>query len=136
MVTETLRTKEEQDELYAQGRTKPGKIVTNAKGGDSFHNYGLAFDIALIDRGKLNWNTGADINDNDITDFFEIGEIGEKLGLEWGGRWKFKDMPHFQLTFGLSLADLKAGKKPPEDVKPLKPIEVSETLARTRKNNG
>ena len=112
MVTQTLRTVEEQNELYAQGRTKPGRIVTNARGGESFHNYGLAFDIVLMNGRKPNWDTGADINDNDIDDYFEIGELGERLGLTWGGRWKFKDLPHFQFTFGLTLKELQSGKSP------------------------
>ena len=46
--TQTLRTNKEQDDLYAQGRTKKGKIVTNAKGGQSIHNFGLAFDIVIL----------------------------------------------------------------------------------------
>ena len=57
IITQGLRTVEEQNELYAQGRTKPGKIVTNAKGGYSYHNYGLAFDFAVLNAdGSVNWN--------------------------------------------------------------------------------
>jgi len=111
IITQTLRTKAEQDALYAQGRTTPGFIVTKAKGGDSFHNYGLAFDVALIVGNKVIWNKN-DNNHNKIDDWEEVGKMGESLGLEWGGRWKFKDIPHFQLTFGLSIAELKAGKRP------------------------
>ncbi len=111
IITQTLRTIEEQNELYNQGRTKPGKIVTNAKNGDSYHCYGLAFDIALIVGKKVIWNKN-DNNHNKIDDWEEIGKLGEQLGLEWGGRWKFQDIPHFQFTFGLSIADLKAGKTP------------------------
>lgn len=90
-----------------------GCRVTNAPGGHSYHNYGLAFDVCVIDRGTLNWVEGVDVNDNDITDYEELGAIGERLGLQWGGRWKFADMPHFQLTFGLTIGDLLAGTRPP-----------------------
>ena len=110
IITQGLRTIEEQNELYAQGRTKPGKIVTNAKGGYSYHNFGLAFDFALLNPdGSVNWNVDEK--------WKRVGAIGKSLGLEWGGDWKdFKDYPHFQMTFGLSLADLRAGKRPPEQV--------------------
>ncbi|MEH7393545.1 M15 family metallopeptidase [Bacillus sp. JJ1474] len=108
LITQGLRKIEEQNALYAQGRTTAGKIVTNAKGGYSYHNYGLAFDFAVIDTPtKINWNIDSR--------WKRVGDIGESLGLEWGGRWKdFVDYPHFQLTFGLTLSDLRAGKKPPE----------------------
>ena len=110
IITQGLRTIEEQNRLYAQGRTKPGRIVTNARGGYSYHNFGLAFDFCVCDviRGKLvpNWNLDQR--------WFRVGQLGRSLGLEWGGDWKsFKDYPHFQYTFGLSLAQLRAGKKPP-----------------------
>lgn len=104
IITQTLRTTQEQDDLYALGRTKPGKIVTYARGGFSYHNYGLAFDFALLLNGKPSWD--------DIGGFGKIGLLGESLGLEWGGRWKRVDLPHFQETFGLSLYDLRSGKRP------------------------
>ena len=47
-IVSTLRTYPEQQELYAQGRTKPGNVVTNAKPGYSYHNFGLALDFAVI----------------------------------------------------------------------------------------
>jgi peptidoglycan LD-endopeptidase CwlK len=105
-VTHGLRTFDEQNDLYAQGRTKPGKIVTNAKGGQSIHNYGLAFDFAVFnDDYSVTW-AGNGYN--------KVGKLGQQLGLEWGGAWKsFKDLPHFQYTFGLTLAQLQAGKRPP-----------------------
>lgn len=99
----TYRDHESQNDLYAQGRTKPGKVITKAKGGDSFHNWKVAFDAAPIVNGSIPWN--------DARLFEKMGAIGEKCGLEWGGRWKFKDMPHFQFTGGLSIADFKAGKQ-------------------------
>jgi peptidoglycan L-alanyl-D-glutamate endopeptidase CwlK len=109
LITQGYRSIDEQNELYAQGRTKPGNIVTQVKGGYSYHNYGLAIDFAVYakDGKTINWNVDKD--------WMKVGEIGESLGLEWGGRWTgFKDYPHFQLTFGLSIADLRAGKKPPQ----------------------
>lgn len=105
IITQTLRTSLEQDELYAQGRTKPGKIVTNAKGGYSMHNYGLAFDIAIKKNGAIVWD--------DEALYSKAGKIGESIGLEWGGSWRsFKDYPHFQWTNGLTIKDLLNGKRP------------------------
>lgn len=107
-ITQGFRSIEEQNELYAIGRTKPGKKVTNAKGGQSIHNYGLAFDIVILNNdGSLNWNTSD-------KRWKRVGQIGQSIGLEWGGTWKtFKDYPHFQYTFGLTLKDLQRGKRPP-----------------------
>lgn len=124
IITQTLRTVSEQNELYAQGRSKPGKIVTNAKGGYSMHNYGLAFDIAIKKNGTIVWD--------DEKLYSKAGEIGTSLGLEWGGSWRtFKDSPHFQWTGGLTINDLLSGKKPvysnPSNSKP------SSTLKRVLK---
>ena len=106
-VVQGLRTIEEQNDLYAQGRTKPGKKVTNAKAGQSFHNYKLAFDFVPIVNGKAQWN--------DLATFKRAGAIGERLGLDWAGRWiSFKELAHLQWSGGLSLAQLRAGKKPVE----------------------
>lgn len=113
VVTQTLRTPEEQDYLYSLGRTRPGKVVTNARGGYSYHNYGLAFDIALLNGSHYCYDTKISVNDIEIPDFLEVGNLGEFLGLEWGGKWKFVDIPHFQYTFGLKIKDLRAGKRPP-----------------------
>ena len=96
-ITQALRTFAEQNALYAKGRTVPGSIVTNAKGGDSYHNYGLAFDVAIVENGVVSYN---------ITP--EIAAIGVRYGLEWGGNWtSFKDNPHFQDTKGQSITQLK-----------------------------
>jgi peptidoglycan LD-endopeptidase CwlK len=119
LITQGFRSIAEQNELYAQGRTKPGKIVTNAKGGYSYHNFGLAFDIVIQNAdGSLCWSV-ADKR------WQTVGAIGKSLGLEWGGEWRdFSDYPHFQLTFGLSLADLRAGKRPPQpQAKPAQPTK-------------
>lgn len=92
--THTLRTIEEQNFLFSQGRTRSGSIVTNAKGGQSIHNYGLAFDIViLLDEDKNGTFEKAVWNGKHFN--FVVSEL-EKLGFEWGGRWKFKDKPHFQ----------------------------------------
>ena len=105
LVTSTYRDNESQDALYAQGRTKAGRIVTNAKAGQSFHNYRIAFDVVPIVNGKPQWN--------DFRTFQKIGAIGKSVGLDWAGDWKtFKELAHFQWTGGLSLAQLKAGKRP------------------------
>ena len=113
VITQGLRTNEEQAALYAQGRIAPGKIVTNAKPGQSFHNFGVAFDIALVKADKgISWDTKMDVDDNHVPDFTDVGLIGESLGLEWGGRFNsIVDLPHFQFTGGLTLKDFQEGKK-------------------------
>lgn len=96
-ITQGMRTIEEQNALYAQGRTLPGKVVTNAKGGDSYHNYGLAFDVVPIVNGVAQWGS---------KDWDKIGKLGESIGLRWGGRFKsIVDKPHFEI--GPSISQLK-----------------------------
>lgn len=103
LITSTYRDAESQNALYAQGRTKPGKKVTNAKAGQSYHNWRVAFDFVPIVNGKAQWN--------DAELFTKCGEIAESVGLEWAGRWtKFKELAHCQYTGGLKLADFQAGK--------------------------
>lgn len=105
----TLRTFAEQNALYAQGRSVPGTIVTNAKGGFSYHNYGLALDIVLILDGKsASWDTKTDFDKDGKSDWMEIVSIFKQHGWEWGGDWKFTDLPHFQKTFGKSVRELLA----------------------------
>jgi peptidoglycan L-alanyl-D-glutamate endopeptidase CwlK len=111
----TLRTFAEQDGLYAQGRTKPGAIVTKAKGGQSYHNYGLAIDIVLlIDKDKngtfetASWDVKTDFDGDGKSDWQEVVAIFKRYGYEWGGDWKFNDAPHFQKTFGKSVAELQS----------------------------
>lgn len=100
----TLRSFKEQDELYAQGRTKLydskgnklGK-VTNAKGGQSIHNYGLAIDIVLLVDGKASWDWVKDFDGDSKSDWMEVVSIFKEAGWTWGGDWKsFKDLPHFE----------------------------------------
>lgn len=107
-VTQGLRTIAEQNALYAQGRTTPGKIVTNAKGGSSYHNYGLAFDFCLIGAdGKASWSSTDDTNGDHLADWKQIVDTYLAHGWEWGGNWHtIKDTPHLQKTFGLSIAEL------------------------------
>ena len=97
-VVQGLRTFAQQDALFAQGRTRPGPIVTRARGGQSNHNYGLACDLVPFTNGQPNWNAPLGV-------WTTIGSEAEKLGLEWGGDWKkFVDKPHVQLP-GLSVAE-------------------------------
>lgn len=95
-VVQGLRTIAEQNSLYAQGRTKKGKIVTKAPGGFSPHNYGCAVDLALVDPVKEN---GILTHFPDRSPVWAIiGEEGKRQGLEWGGDWKkFKDRPHLEV---------------------------------------
>src|ERR1700750_2571387 len=94
LVVSGLRTAQEQDALYAQGRTAPGHIVTNAKAGQSMHNYGLAVDVVpyLSDQtGALNWNPST-------PQYQAMVAAMKAQGLVWGGDWiHFKDEDHFQM---------------------------------------
>jgi peptidoglycan L-alanyl-D-glutamate endopeptidase CwlK len=104
--THTLRTFAEQRELYAQGRTKAGKIVTKAREGFSYHNYGLAIDIVLIDGKNASWDIKKDYDGDGKSDWIEVVQIFKEYGWEWGGDWRFKDAPHFQKTLGYSVRTL------------------------------
>lgn len=86
IVTCTYRSQDEQNRLYAQGRTVSGKKVTWTL--NSKHTERKAFDIAVIKDGKISWS---------LKEYDKPGQIGETAGLEWGGRWKTPDRPHFQL---------------------------------------
>lgn len=102
--TSTYRDRESQNALYAEGRTAPGSKKTNARGGQSFHNYRLAFDWVPIAGGKARYDDAVTIK--------RCGVIAESVGLEWAGRWtSFKELVHCQFTGGLTLADLQAGKQ-------------------------
>ena len=105
LVTSTYRDNASQEALYAQGRTKPGKIVTNAKAGQSWHNHRCAVDVVPIVAGKPVWDAKNPI-------WQQVGALGKAAGLEWAGDWKrFKEFPHFQYTGGLTLAQLQSGSK-------------------------
>lgn len=101
-----LRSWSAQAALYAQGRTKPGKIVTKARPGSSWHNYGLAIDLGLFQNGVYLDEKMSAYADKLYT---EIGALAGKMGIEWAGNWKsFQETPHFQVTFGLTLSDVRA----------------------------
>ena len=84
-----LRTWAEQAALYAKGRTTSGPIVTKAQPGASMHNYGLALDLAVFSKDGKTYHGNHAL-------YRELGPLGESLGFEWGGRWKFVDEPHYQ----------------------------------------
>ena len=111
IITEGFRSKEYQDSLYAKGRTKPGKIVTNAKGStySSQHMWGIAFDIAIND-SKLLYDTAT---------IKKVAVIAKKIGLGWGGDWtSIVDTPHFYLTkWGSTTSQLKAAYGTPDAFK-------------------
>lgn len=113
LITCTWRSNTEQDALYAQGRTKPGRIVTRAKGGQSSHNFmlngvpaSLAFDVVPLRHGKLIWGTSGDGVDQDPTDddtddlelWQRVGAIGKACGLKWYGdpTASFREYPHLE----------------------------------------
>jgi len=97
-VTQGFRSFAEQDALFAQGRSTAGKIVTNARGGQSYHNFGLAIDVCEIRGAEAIWDC----------DWAKIAPIGKGLGWEWGGDWvSFIDKPHFQKVFGKTTEQLR-----------------------------
>ena len=109
-VIDGYRTFEEQNRIYALGRTKPGKIVTKARGGQSWHNYQLAFDVGVFSSDGKQYIPESHA-------YTELGKIGESLGLEWGGRWEFEDPPHFQFNpKGYSLAQLRERHESGQDL--------------------
>lgn len=96
-ITQGLRTMEEQQALYNQGRTTAGAKVTNAKAGSSYHNYGLAIDLVAMDGAKVNWEY----------DMKKLKPYADKYGISWGGSWRtFKDFPHFEKTFGIGWREM------------------------------
>ena len=103
LVTSTYRDFESQAALYSQGRTSPGKIVTNAGPGDSYHNWRCAIDVVPLVNGKADWDGSHPV-------WAEIGRLGKEAGLEWAGEWvHFKELAHFQYSGGLTIAQLKEG---------------------------
>ncbi len=115
VITDDFRSAVEQDRLYEKGRTAGGNIVTYAKGGESYHNFGLAVDFALkTAAGDIIWDMNYDRNGNSRADWLEVVNLAKELGFEWGGDWaQFKDYPHLQMDFGLTIADLQNGARPP-----------------------
>lgn len=96
-VTQGLRTFEEQALIYAQGRTLPGRIVSNAKPGYSFHNWGLAVDVCPIVKGNLDWRY----------DFAKLKPFADNQLIRWGGTFKtIIDKPHFEKSFNYTIKQL------------------------------
>lgn len=134
--TQTSRTEAEQIALYAHGRKPLDKVNelrlkagmptiiakentwrTNAKSiKNSYHGYGLAFDIAVVspDGKIITWDIKkTDWNKDDLSDWIQVGKLAKNIGLEWGGLWSSSpDIPHYQYTFNLTIKDLIDGKKP------------------------
>lgn len=102
LVTSTYRDWESQTALYNQGRTTPGAIVTNAKAGQSFHNYRCAMDVVPLRNGKCVWDGNDPL-------WAQVGKIGESVGLEWAAHWpSFRELAHFQYTGGKTIQQLLA----------------------------
>lgn len=99
----TLRTLAEQAALYAQGRTAPGPVVTDARPGTSAHNYGLAIDVAIIVNGKLDWSGTSAV-------WKQVGALGVATGLEWAGTpgFPFVEYAHFQVPNWRVIAQLQS----------------------------
>ena len=108
VIVQDYRTYAQQDALYAKGRTTSGSIVTNAKGGQSNHNFALAVDVfPLWSDGKLHMDAKSDKKNIEI--LRKISSVGKSIGLEWGGDWKsIVDNPHFQLKTGKTMSQLRA----------------------------
>lgn len=113
-IVQGLRTIDEQNALFAQGRTKAGPIVTNTRGGSSYHNYGLAIDFAImydIDGNgsyeTLSWDINRDFDQDQIKDWQEVVKAFKLRGWHWGGDWKtMKDNPHLEKSFGYTTGEL------------------------------
>lgn len=102
-IVQGLRTFDQQQALYEQGRTKPGNRVTNSKAGQSYHNYGLAIDFALLIDGKITWDIKQDSDRDGEADWMEVVDSFEKLNYTWGGRFhSIIDNPHIEKTFGMN----------------------------------
>lgn len=132
IITQGLRTKAEQNALYAKSRTQEQlnavglshvtaqpneKWVTNAIGGSSNHNYGLAIDFALLmpNGSSVSWDMARDGDGDKVKDWNEVVEEGKALGFKWGGDFiSIFDGPHFEMTFGLTIKQLQAGAQPTE----------------------
>lgn len=111
----TYRSFEQQADIYAQGRTKlfdkDGKrmgIVTKAKPGMSFHQYGLAVDFCLVNEKAVSWDIVKDYDKDGKGDWREVVDIFKTAGWLWGGDWKFKDYPHVEFPVKFTIKELLA----------------------------
>lgn len=113
-VTSTLRSMKTQAALYAQGRTAPGRIVTNARPGYSYHNFGLAIDVVPAELLALpRWGDTPRHQARTKDLWNRVGAIGKTIGFRWGGEFRtLPDRPHFEWSGELTLADLRAGARP------------------------
>lgn len=117
-VTQAYRSSAEQAALYAKGRTAPGRIVTRAPPGYSWHEFRRAFDVAVVVGGKPTWP-------NDTALWATIGGLGKTLGLAWGGDFRtIIDRPHFEFHPGMTLTDARAGHDTTHDTEPSPPPEA------------
>lgn len=106
--TNTHRSISDQDYLYGQGRSRPGNKVTNAKGGQSIHNYGMAFDIVILVQRQGVWMASWTVDAH----WIRVANFFKSRGWVWGGDWKsFVDNPHFEKTFGNTWQSLQAKTK-------------------------
>ena len=99
ILTCTQRSVEEQQKLYALGRTVPGQRVTNVDGVRKLSNHNFtparAVDVAVVVHGKVSWSPA---------DYAPLGELAKRYGLVWGGSWKsFRDYPNLELPAGVVL---------------------------------
>src|SRR3990167_4928895 len=126
-ITQGKRTTKEQNELYNIGRRgiKGEKIITYARAGYSFHEYGLAIDMAFRNEsGKVSWDKSL---------FEKAWELGKKLGFNWGGDWFMRDMPHLQYQNGLYIGEIRAGEFPVVDYSKLNYFMTSKEILRLDK---
>lgn len=117
-ISECYRTVDEQNELYAQGRTKPGSIVTNARGTSysSQHQWGIALDFFLDMDIDGDGKKSDDAFNNRKSTFNKVGKLAKSIGLGWGGDWKSPvDLPHVYLPdWGKTTTELKRKYGTPE----------------------
>jgi peptidoglycan L-alanyl-D-glutamate endopeptidase CwlK len=108
-IVQGYRTFAEQQALYNQGRTTPGKVVTKAKAGQSIHNYGLAIDFCLlVNDVEISWDTKKDWDGDKVADWMEVVKIFRDAGYTWGGLWQFTDLPHLEKPQGHTWKTLAA----------------------------
>lgn len=120
LITDAKRTAAQQHALFLK-RPK----VTNADYDESYHVWGLAIDFVPVDpNGKTRYDA--------YPRYVKCAEVAEKIGFEWGGRWKGPDKPHLQYTQGLTIQQLRAGKRltPVKQEDPMPPLDLNKELAK------